>query len=65
MTARAPEDRIDLRLDRAHARKLSALARARTTNGSKPDALRMLIREAFEALTPLDPPRAAPKEGTS
>ena len=46
MSARTPEDRIDLRLTRPDARKLGALARA--DGRTKPEMLRTLIRRAFD-----------------
>jgi len=45
------EERVDLRLTPTEAGKLRAVAKARTTNGSKPDALRILIDEAHKGLT--------------
>lgn len=44
------QTRIDLRLSPTDAKKLATIARTRTTNGSKPDALRMLIDEEHKRI---------------
>jgi hypothetical protein len=42
--------RVDLRLSPGTAKKLDRVAKARTTNDSRPDALRMLIEDEYDRL---------------